>query len=1205
MADAHGSDSLGPSLSAVPSIRRTKSEPPSALCGAIRVDAEGQRGPLGDEAEVLFDMCRFPRPATDLLEFVVGQEPWQEARTLQGEDVHIVGEAAALKNLFSLPLQSAGEVVCLHRIGDCLVVLSPPEEEEDVFDAHTHRETVDVLPTHKPRVSTSPRSLTSTRCQVTLEGNMVRIYPRIAPAEPVEVDPPPSLRQPIAACCEWQVREGLSLLAVTPAPSMPADASCDAGPCLTDLRHTPPRLFADSSYTGVLHNLRTWRPALPAYHRRVIEGLVAVLVVDIEDEDAVEASTLIDSWLSCCILGSPSLLCFFVDADGNCRGCRFVAAADIPFMRDVVKSFRPERKFLADAAGVMGEATGADAPSGEASAKAFDPGALKEVSHALLDRLLERCGHDGGHCMVVAGLLGLNLFGSPVVGSDDEELDELEPRAEGPTENGTCSDVSFTLALRPEVQTWTATHPLAVGHARTATGRPSLLDRFQRGHVTQALLMYHAAVRLAQARQPAKGSTAPGAVKGVPIGARWTAKSCRHPLRVRQMMLRAVRALQAATTVDHQNIQPSPLKEEQAPPRSDSGTTAARPLKSKYVLLFASASEFIGDSFLAEDSHDDEALDVPRYLSALRHLRNSSKYLAEYASSVEEPASDGEDFAQSVKRLQERVVAKRANAHLCLARIRQRQLWREGDASLRTVGAAMRELDEAEELFAKPAGAGQPPRQCQHGPHESSVLASIAKWKADLLLELTTLCASIGSAAAGDASAAEVDARVREYLEAQQREMGEAPQPIPLQHERWLQLIISLCLRSLHHLASVPSELSGDLQLQARALLARAYGDLGHVFASTGRFTKAMTHAKQGIELFTATKDQVHAAALQLWLSRLQLRLALPQAASACLDAHGDGLEVALLQGLSAGGGPEDAVCSQVVAALQRALRSLDTSAVADQALQRDGHALLGTVLLRQGLTRLARCPAPLCAVCRLCEEDSSLSSTLGILQALENCSTELAREAAEMMIQACSCFQNGANAALDGMAHACLAAVYFCSRQDPRMQRLVVTHCQHALEQFAKIANTFANERRGHATTYSLASLVRLAVQLFEAKTSRRAGAGGKAPRGGEARSASALCSITLRCCEGHTAPGDAGDEAAGAGFKIPMEQRSPLKAYLRQELNDILLRLLRASELHDEVKKDLKASYCALLTAWHADAGQVEALESMRDMLDASFAT
>ena len=99
----------------------------------------------------------------------------------------------------------------------------------------------------------------------------------------------------------------------------------------------------------------------------------------------------------------------------------------------------------------------------------------------------------------------------------------------------------------------------------------------------------------------------------------------------------------------------------------------------------------------------------------------------------------------------------------------------------------------------------------------------------------------------------------------------------------------------MHQLALVPLELRQELQLQARSLLARAYGKLGWLYASSGRLTKAMTHARQGSELFLAVRDHVEAAKLQLWLSRLQLRMALPQARgmlSACFQ-HGFSLVLA------------------------------------------------------------------------------------------------------------------------------------------------------------------------------------------------------------------------------------------------------------------------------------------------------------------------
>ena len=100
---------------------------------------------------------------------------------------------------------------------------------------------------------------------------------------------------------------------------------------------------------------------------------------------------------------------------------------------------------------------------------------------------------------------------------------------------------------------WVDLPPGASATAGSPDGKPASLpapprDKVRRAYVTQALLMYHAAVRLAQPR-PEVG-TIPGALKGVPTGTRWTPKSCHHPLRVRQLMLRAVRALHGAAILN-------------------------------------------------------------------------------------------------------------------------------------------------------------------------------------------------------------------------------------------------------------------------------------------------------------------------------------------------------------------------------------------------------------------------------------------------------------------------------------------------------------------------------------------------------------------------------------------------------------------------------------------------------------------------------
>ena len=173
------------------------------------------------------------------------------------------------------------------------------------------------------------------------------------------------------------------------------------------------------------------------------------------------------------------------------------------------------------------------------------------------------------------------------------------------------------------------------------------------------------------------------------------------------------------------------------------------------------------------------------------------------------------------------------------------------------VGLSAKELDLAEALVA----SRSPP-----GPYECSLLASISKWKAEHWAQLASHLLP----------SAEAAPEVYAYLEAQRG--AEPPQPWPTHCERWLQSTVSLCLRAMHQLAAVPVDLAQELRLQARGLLARAYGKLGSLYASTGRLTKAMTHARQGVELFNATRDACEAAKLQLWLCRLQLRMALPQA---------------------------------------------------------------------------------------------------------------------------------------------------------------------------------------------------------------------------------------------------------------------------------------------------------------------------------------
>ncbi|CAE8617969.1 unnamed protein product, partial [Polarella glacialis] len=951
---------------------RAQSWSPASLTSGLEV-APGSNE--ADDSQVLFDACRFPRPQGDLLDCVIGEEPWERVETSEGHPVRVVGPAGALKRLFSLPLQAAGEALCIHRIGDCLVVLDSAahdlddSDDEDPSSMHG-RSTAPAAATYSPRTTTtrySPRTTAAARCQIRVDGEMVRIYPRIETAEPVDVKAPKAATVPTVACCEWRVREGITLLAVTPISSI---SSGDCG--LADLRRSSQlrlmdvpssfrvkgNLLADCIAGGdlvVAHEVAKSRPSLPEFHRRVTEDRTAVLVVPLSTP--IESQMLVDAWLSCCLNGSPALLCFFVDSLGICKGCQFVPAADIPDLEKIADAYRSSAL----------RSLGNESAGGEASAAAFDPRALREASHVLLESLIDRCDRDGDHFLVVPGPLGPKLLRAAFNdyvddgASDDDVM--LNP-----------AGGSLALGWRPESVDLLAgasaadLRPPSPSKEVPSSGAESGAsggDRARRAYVTQALLMYHAAVRLAKPHESTANSAdrAEGGdrLKGVPTGSRWTAKSCRDPLRVRQMMFRAVRALRAASfgTLEA-NIE----------------ATRASPLSQRrFHLLLASAFEFLADSFLAEDTHGDADLDVSRNLTAARHLKESLRNLAEYAHSFPASHADG-IFARSVRQLEERLLAKAVNVRLCLARLRQRQPWRSGcDPSFRAIGQALRELDAAEEIVAKPARLTQPERAA--GAYECSLLASICKWKAELLHDLAVLtlpCAVPGC---------ELESQLREYLEAMQLETNESLQPLPMQCERWLQSTVSLSLRGLHQLASVPPEVATELLLQAKALLARAYGDLGHLYASTGRFTKAMTHAKQGIELFGATKDKLQAAQLQLWLCRLQLRMAVPQAAPLGRTAFVNILEdPALLCGLSAASPSEDSTCAQVVLTLQKALSALESDDNMEQGVFMKGQVLLGRVFLRQGLVRLARSKKPaFFAASRLCKEDGAIASALELLQ--------------------------------------------------------------------------------------------------------------------------------------------------------------------------------------------------------------------------------
>jgi hypothetical protein len=412
----------------------------------------------------------------------------------------------------------------------------------------------------------------------------------------------------------------------------------------------------------------------------------------------------------------------------------------------------------------------------------------------------------------------------------------------------------------------------------------------------------------------------------------------------------------------------------------------------------------------------------------------------------------------------------------------------------------------------------------------------------------------------------------------------------------------------LHHLAAVPTEVVGELQAQARALLARAYGDLGHIYANTGRYTKAMTHAKQGIELFSATHDKLHAAMLQLWLCRLQLRLAVPQASSTETPAMNGSLldESALLRGLSAVNSAEDSACSQVVSSLQRVLKGLESVDATEQPIQVELQTLLGRVILRQGLSRVARC-TPFCAVCGMCEENSALPSILELLQTGEPIALDVAKDALELLLQASNYFRDAGERWLNGVTHACLAAIYFRGRTDGRVQRLSLTHCHHALENLG-----------GHHGPEP--SDLQLAVQLLEAKGLRRTTTKGASSRNSDAAAAAALCRIALSCQRADRSreerleprasltrsQEDEGEDHRECPAVPPVvlageEQRLPVMSYVRQELGEMCLRLLRGNERQEGLGRELKGLYGALVTAWHTEAGQVQALTALHDYMQA----
>jgi len=331
----------------------------------------------------------------------------------------------------------------------------------------------------------------------------------------------------------------------------------------------------------------------------------------------------------------------------------------------------------------------------------------------------------------------------------------------------------------------------------------------------------------------------------------------------------------------------------------------------------------------------------------------------------------------------------------------------------------------------------------------------------------------------------------------------------------------------------------------------------------------------------------VHAATLQLWLCRLQLRMALPKTAARESGAAGDGLEdSALLQGLLAGSSAEEAVCTQVVTSLQNAVKHLDAEDAAERAVQCEGQNLLGSVLLRQGLVRLARA-VPFCAACQLCSDgDGAMSGAVELIQAAEQSGIDVVRESAELLQQASSHFKEACNAVLNGTAHACLAAIYFCGRRDARVQRLAMMHCQHALEQLHALA--------GADVDCVARTPLCLAVQLLEAKMMRRPGGKGSThSQACDAKLAVVLCDVAQHCQR----PGGADDDPVRLALLAGDERGLHLMTYVKQDLNDVMLRLLRSSERQEGIGREMKELYCSLLSAWHTEVGQADALVALRN--------
>jgi len=339
--------------------------------------------------------------------------------------------------------------------------------------------------------------------------------------------------------------------------------------------------------------------------------------------------------------------------------------------------------------------------------------------------------------------------------------------------------------------------------------------------------------------------------------------------------------------------------------------------------------------------------------------------------------------------------------------------------------------------------------------------------------------------------------------------------------------------------------------------------------------------------------------------------------------------------------------------ALRRMVKSLDSHGdAAECATRAEGNVLLWRLLFRKALT-LFQGVAPFRVLARLCDSQSALANTLDLLQSREppdpKTVCDAVKEATDLLQQASATFEEaGSCLSLSGAAHMCLAAFYFCISQDQRSLKLSLVHCQKAI-QYLPNAEVAAG---GFLW-------LRLSAQLLEAKCLCRGGGRGGFPHGAESRAAAALCEVALAVYQPPTdaqqpltsEPGSHGPSPCGANTgkssevgsldgrtsitgassgSAPREthdgdkassvaadrkvqkqdparclfQNQSLLVYLKQELNDLLLRLLKANDRNDsagkEMKSELKGLYCALLTAWHQDQGQAaHALSALRDKM------